>query len=262
MNTRGGDTITITGTNFGPAQGYWVDRLPKSEQLVVEYGNYSAVNCRISVAHTVVECQTQELTAVGKDLAWTVTVGDGKVVQKQSSTAFGQTAYIIPSVAEVYGPGMEGGSTFGGQTFFIRGDNMGASSSLTVKYWSAMSNFIAQCSIDQAHTLLKCTSDEGTGFNHRWQVTVGGQASDMFHSNTSYGPPVLTSFRRPDVHVDQQFEMSKMNTEGSERIEITGTQFGSVAENAISSVKFGKSGTSVKFEAVSAAMTTKSTVKD
>ena len=37
---------------------------------------------------------------------------------------------------------------------------------------------------------ISCLTGPGTGKDHVWEITVGGQASDVLVANTSYSPPV------------------------------------------------------------------------
>jgi hypothetical protein len=79
-------------------------------------------------------------------------------------------------------------------------------------------------------------------------VTIGNQSSLIFHSNTSYAPPVLTEFRYLDSNgKGADVGVPVLDSRGMERVEIIGTQFGSLAAQSIDNATFGETGSDVIF---------------
>ena len=50
---------------------------------------------------------------------------------------------------------------------------------------------------------MECTTDAGVGQGHAWKVNIGGQVSNTFKANTSYGPPVVRDYEEVYVNVQQ-----------------------------------------------------------
>ena len=169
-------------------------------------------------AHRVLECTTVE--GLGRNHHWVVHVGgginpliDSYAARQVSSLSSDLTAYAPPNITQIYGVGVDGGATTGGGEFFVQGSNFGRPEHindckkagggvdcLAVRYNSTRYQFRAiDCFVKVAHELLECKTQPGTGRNHRWAVSVDGQHSAVFLSNTSYAPPVLTSFEMVEV---------------------------------------------------------------
>ena len=98
--TDGGQSVTITGNEFGTA-------LDTVERIVVTYGRdglrFTAEQCVVTASFTSIQCVTAPGT--GKELNWFVTV-DGQ----RSSLVYANTSYGQPVVAYYNGTGTVDGS--------------------------------------------------------------------------------------------------------------------------------------------------------
>lgn len=146
--TTGGDTITVTGSNFG-----------LSAQLT--YGPYDAAACVAS--HRVVTCKTVE--GVGANHLVRITVGN-------QSDARGNVSYAPPYVTSFETEwGTDGARTRGGQTIIVKGGNFGPFDS--VKYGDSYEPSCVLLSTSR----ISCVTAAATGTDHAWTVVVGGQES-------------------------------------------------------------------------------------
>ncbi|RYY34490.1 hypothetical protein EON62_03260, partial [archaeon] len=112
---------------------------------------------------------------------------------------------------DVTGSGTNRATTEGGQVVHVWGHHFGpantASSLPQSIYWvrygtRGVLQFAGQtCYVDIATAgalqRMSCLSAPGTGFGHWWQVSVGGQASNVLPKNTSYAAPTVTYFDGP-----------------------------------------------------------------
>ena len=157
-------------------------------------------------------------------------------------------SYKEPSVSEVSGPGAFGSRTEGGATVNIYGRNFGPRftnvralpcgitttpvytpqefiarqyANLQVQYGPILdSKYRGQCCVIHSDKHMECATDAGVGQGHAWKVNIGGQVSNTFKANTSYGPPVVRDYEEVYVNV-QQFK-----TQGGELVDITGKNYG------------------------------------
>src|SRR5690606_10018866 len=86
--------------------------------------------------------------------------------------------------------------------------------SITKSNVSVIEYSSTQCSVD----MMTCQPAPGIGANHQWNVTVGGQTSDMSADTTSYKRPVILTMP------DYQWPFS--DTAGGDAVTIFGDQFG------------------------------------
>jgi hypothetical protein len=123
LSTRGNDTVTIIGEQFGPA----VD----ANKIFMTYHNrnlshmagrlYRAINCSVTQEHTEVKCRTVE--GVGSNHSWQALVGDQSSALSSYTSVHATTSYTRPSVLGVGGTTLL--STRGLDTLIIRGKNFG-----------------------------------------------------------------------------------------------------------------------------------------
>jgi hypothetical protein len=246
--TEGGQTVLITGDQFGPATPASADGFPLPGALVptARYGRttgpqnasastfpasslrYAAYNCRVTSDHTQVTCTTVEGT--GNALRWAVTI-DG-----QSTGVFfgGSTNYAAPVVAQYSGTGSRSAQTYGGEEVLIDGFNFGPVGSPvdSVTYGEDGREFsAASCSIQTPHTRLRCLTSVGAGAGLRWLVTIDGQESST--PTTDYGVPVIASISGAGA--------ADASTDGGDVVVLTGTYFATDA--FLESVTYGPGGT-------------------
>lgn len=94
--------------------------------------------------------------------------------------------------------------------------------------------FVDDCAIVEAYTKIVCKSLPGFGYDFRWRVQVGGQWSAWSADTTFYAKPNIASF-------DEEGAQGAI-TSGNQTVVLVGTQFGTITDNAITSVTYGPSG--------------------
>jgi hypothetical protein len=217
LDTRGGANVTLVGANFGPvtsnnvvSAAYQIPDLDAAQrtELGLAGDAYSAVSCAVTVANTEVSCTSVE--GVGYGHLWTMVVGDQAQHGATSATAASGSltsayapalpvAWQAPSTAKQL-------DTEGGQVLIALGDNfgpVGATNKVSAEYSNgALSGLAAgpfqalACSVILAHTEISCTIEQGVGYDHYWNFTVGGQRMDPQAATTlatTYRPPAVTS---------------------------------------------------------------------
>lgn len=246
--TRGGDVFYIIGTSFGrPIVNHTGVPAP-----VVEYGTgdgstglpfvsrYSGVDCKVSVADTVLECKTAPGT--GKGHTWRVDIaGQLSVVQTANPQAY------HPPVVSIEEGGAAGVDvlaleTPGSQRVRVRGLHFGPTSATiaSVKYGPTDPNSptgdleysAVSCNMETPHESILCTTVEGAGQGHRWEVVVDGQKS--VNPATSYARPVITAIGGAGA--------SDGSPLGGQEIVLSGTSFGPMIADYLEAVSYGVTG--------------------
>ena len=215
LSTYGGETVVLTGVNFGPNETSFSgckSREEKSETInlpnpLVEYSNgnglrFDAKDCVMAAAHTNILCTS--VIGVGTNFRWMAVV-DGQ----SSDVSTKVTDYKPPVIESVEGPGAYGSSTSGGDAFFVRGDffgPLGAKHINLVMYWNSGlgENFYASsCSVSQEQKAIQCFSGQGIGKNLRYQILIEGQMSNVGVFDGFYAQPSLFSVKRtPSVSLN------------------------------------------------------------
>ena len=98
-------------------------------------------------------------------------------------------------------------------------------------------NYTAKdCSVTVAYTQISCLTTAGTGAGYGLGVVVGGQRSAWIDANVSYSPPAIYDYTTewPEDYGGW--------TQGGQYVIIQGSDFGSVEENSVDIVTFGKTG--------------------
>ena len=231
LGVNGGDSIEISGLDFG---GRDEDvRVYMMTNSTNSTGWIPLPDCHLMVKHTLLQCTS--IGGVGTFLSFCVEVGG-------QFSAWFETAihYERPVIHRVYGPGSEHALTQGGQTIFVAGLNLGREEDQpSLRYGKFESDdhdnhhdhdewiffTTPPCHVEIPHTLLRCTSVEGGGFQNAWMVVVQSQHSNLFTQHTSiYGNPLITSIRP---------EHTPLPIEGGLSIQFDGINFGQ-ERNAIS----------------------------
>ena len=183
--TQGGRVMTLTGTNFGPAN---------NGEASASYGSFNIVSCTVS-GHTEMLCTT--VAGKGKELQWSVTVGGQNPATQYTDTLMN---YALPTITSTVVTGGGSMGTGGASTIDIVGTNFGPSCSdncVTVSYISTgpMSSSYPgagtiTCNVvDTGHVKLLCNTVAGVGIDFGWIVTVAVQASSSFASTVKYATP-------------------------------------------------------------------------
>ena len=193
LHTEGGETITLNGINFGPANAGNIESVTFGSGNGTQYALDSS-DCHVSVAHRQITCTTTK--GGGKNHKWAV------MISGQKSTV-PTTSYQRPVITSITGPGASNASMVGGETVLIAGDNFGPLVSFhqisfldSVFYGPASDPYLynaKNCVVVASSTAINCTTVPGNGKLLRWIVTVAGQPSSLSTATTSYGDPILLS---------------------------------------------------------------------
>ena len=247
MSTRGGDRVTLEGSNFGPeslpdpiAVEYWLNGLETP---------FTAKDCEVVAAHTEVSCTTAP--GIGYNHSWVVTIG------AQSSTPSWLPSQYTPpqlDVVKVYGGGNL--TTTGNSIVTIEGDNFGPfigdSDALRATYGPSGTEYEVGCKLVSAHQVLECDTLPGIGADLIWRVSIGGQLSDTSTESVSYQWPII-SYSKP---IDGPGAWNA-STEGEQYVFLAGSYFGPVTTQLPSSlnvtywVNYGPSSDPARYTAAS-----------
>ena len=207
LPTAGGSAVTISGSNFG-AKGV-------EYNLVTALMNNayfsSTINCAVTTAHTAVSCTAA--SGIGSNVDWTLSVGG-----QTSAVVSGQSSYGIPTISSV--TSSESFATSGGVSFTLLGTNIGDDiMHIVVTYGPTTgSEYVASCSIEVAHTTLKCLSSAGVGSDLKFKVMVAAQESSIKDTSLRYKSPVISGLSGAGT--------SFASTSGGDIVYITGSNFG------------------------------------
>lgn len=253
----GGQTLTITGTDFGQLNKgtvsayYGTNAQPEATTTI----GYELTSCKVTVASTTIECTTS--VGVGAGHLLRLTIGAG--VFSPFSTA--TVSYAKPSISSIT-PGS--GTTLnallaaGGEDVTITGLNFGPlhdaggqvgkpyttepprPNQFVVTYQNDQLTDLAGleytpttqqtrtiaadwpslCRMTVADTKIVCKTMSGVGSAHKWRVSAGGQRSDINAAlATSYAVPIISSFDSGAL---------ALSTDGTVVATVTGTNFGPV----------------------------------
>ena len=244
MRTRGGDTATLTGSNFGPAS--------LTNVITVTYGRsastvdeFECVSPVVVEDSTLIECVTT--AGIGAQLHWQVAVGlafDSTLFSSPFKES--DSGYVPPSIGNVTGPLLDTG---GDELVTLFGDNFGPislSTNVSAAYGGhGFRKYSAEdCAVIADHTVIECTSVPGVGANLSWSVVVGGQRSDGSSNGTvSYKPPVIA----PKSTLTGATALtgtgaSDADTRGNQKLIVAGTQFGPGDEPNAPVLVYGREG--------------------
>jgi hypothetical protein len=242
LDTRGGEEVSLVGTNFGPSG------TETRYGLRVFYGptsaprRFEAASCRLGEGdkeHKLVMCTTA--VGVGRDHVWEVEVGAQSSSDATPAVAANMTAYAAPEVHSVGGVGASDANTRGGQVLVLQGNYFGApevveSDMLHVSYGPSGDRFeAASCRIENDHTMIQCVTAPGTGRDHSWYITIDGQQSVLFPAMTSYAAPIV-SFYSGNGSTDAV-------TPGGQEVFVHGFNFGPAALGNTINATYGMNGT-------------------
>ena len=135
LTTYGSEMITITGTNFGPAQlttmmPSYLGKITGSYEnnIGYQYSTMTGEDCKVTIDHTQMTCTS--VAGVGKDFKWRLTVA-GQTSEESTVT----TRYRKPEIYSLDGPGAFEANTAGntiatndntqGEKYYLRGNYFG-----------------------------------------------------------------------------------------------------------------------------------------
>ena len=222
FNTSGGDSITISGSNFGPQYPTNIVSAHYINANILGLGGslFSASSCTVKIADSSIICTTSE--GVGFEQTWSVKVG----LQSSPPLVTQTTSYATPSIK---GIAPEVLKTDGTTSITLTGDNFGPRSALNfvnVTYRSINStnanitnteHKAIKCVVVKPHRTVECDSSaEGIGGGLSFDITVGAQRSNRSLVTISYAEP----------NVYNLAPVGSLRTIGGDRITITGDNFG------------------------------------
>jgi hypothetical protein len=246
MPTRGGASVTITGTNLG--------RTPTSflvaGQSQINYGfdldsattpKFNAVTCAVaSVAHDEVVCVTE--AGVGSSLQWLLAVGGQDSNTWQGVEGQGYDTPTLTTVSGGTGVNQTQLKTAGGETVIINGTNLGPVGTVVgaqYKDWTAsvggaansivynaeVEAGVSSCSVVVAHVTMECTTVSGVGKGLGWRVYVKA-GDNMQWSARSVSAAAETSYKAPTMLTLDGANIKELRTEGGQEVLIRGGEFG------------------------------------
>eukprot|EP01029_Cantina_marsupialis_P014770 TRINITY_DN323_c0_g3_i1.p1 TRINITY_DN323_c0_g3~~TRINITY_DN323_c0_g3_i1.p1 ORF type:complete len:6065 (+),score=1822.54 TRINITY_DN323_c0_g3_i1:50-18244(+) len=225
FKTTGDEELIVEGSNFGPkcvdSDGSFCSPVP---ELVLTNGKFTLrLECSVTTADIEMSC----ITVAGTGINYTVQAIIGSQTGIVGSGL--SMSFEPPILTQILGD--QDMDTTGGQVISIKGNGFGPMGTVPdwVKYGPVDDETHTQpdlyeaidCEVVVAHTMMKCVSVPGTGFGYSWQLSMDSQLSDVLHSNSTYMPPVIIYFKGDGIS-----DPSAMQTEGSEKIIVTGRYFG------------------------------------
>ena len=276
ISTKGGDRLTLVGTNFGPMNhqlahcdgsavttGNDATPAPLPIGVQVNYGTesvpkkYMAMACQVTVAHTEIEC-SKTPPGVGHQLNVRVDIGfEGHVVLGTVSAGPSRTVnYTIPTVTAVSGSGALASSTTGDGLLEITGSGFGPvdhAESVRALYSQedadSLPMFFAKSCRVLSDESMTCKTGVGVGYNFSYSVEIEGQMSLVKHAALT-GAKALGrtpsheggAYGRPTVSTVTTLDgalIYSANTKGKELVLISGTNFGPIASWNPVSATFG-----------------------
>ena len=221
LQTVGGDTFTLTGSNFGPA-GTNPVRVRYTASGYESTVRLTATECEVvGDSHDTITCKSA--VGVGHDLTFTAMLPDTRArrTSEPKATAAKYADPTILGISIVDGDSIGQLDTVGGNRLELRGTNFGPkwAKHVAATYGPGGSGFTAAaCVVVEDDTKVQCTTTEGIGSSHRWIVSIAGVSSAMSTVLTSYKRPVVTSLSGPGY--------LSADTKGGQPIYLTGSQFG------------------------------------
>jgi hypothetical protein len=230
MATAGGESLVITGTNFGPVG------TPVAVQYGPNYWKYTATACSVSIASTHVTCTS--LPGYGATFVWQVTVGGSAT----NAVPFALLGYTVPAVTAL--SLTTGANPNGGEAVTITGTNFGATDIdvdqfghswpiLSVTYSNGGAPLTPTGCRTVSQTSITCVTAPGVGSGYKWTVTVDKQTSTPSLATLSYRPaPVISNVvfnhASPSGPV-----ITFMQACGGDSVTLTGTYMG-VSSDSVS----------------------------
>ena len=261
MQTTGGETVTVVGSNFGPGAVAGASATAAAHHVVTaEYGDnagdglWYAAACVVTTPHSQITCTTAP--GVGAAHQWRVTVGGVTGALSGAVT----TSYAPPSISLIRdSEGAVGASTRGGERVTLEGANFGPATPSAGRMAEFGATYgvqangthvetftAASCTVVVPHRTMSCLTAVGTGAGFAWQVRVGDQLSPSFLptfrsgavEGTSYAAPIVSFFEAGSGSGSGGATSAlAYDTEGGEVVQIHGRNFG-VQPDAIQAISY------------------------
>ena len=242
MTTQGGETLQISGENFGTnALG---DPTVTYESASRSY-TAACTSSSVTSAHATITCLT--VPGVGAGFEVFVTVGAQK--SAASASVFRYATPVIAPLTDgapaISGAGAEEAQTRGNQLLIIDGREFGpfvanGGAAPIVTYGATGDEITAEaCFVSSEYQQIRCLTAPGTGRDLFVKVYVADQVSNLY-GNLSYGAPVVASY---DAQWDPDTGRDGGDTEGGEWVILNGDNFGTAAMQTLETVTYGPTGT-------------------
>jgi hypothetical protein len=229
LKTEGGETLVLTGANFGPLSvpPTYSPGSDGDAAVAVRYENsdgelYEARDCRVTEAHSEITCNTTH--GAGKGLTFTAQVND------LVSTSFRQSdelpSYIVPYISKMYKQGddetiLAHGPCVGSTTLDLEGTNFGNGLARIFFRGVQVSSVVYPTNPGEAHSKIQFTTVKGQGSNINVEMEVMGLRTRNAQ-NFSYDRPEIA---REGINV-------LAGSRGSElTLRISGVNFGDYSVN-------------------------------
>jgi hypothetical protein len=242
-NTQGGQLLTVRGTQLGPMLTVVRVSYGKRYRYTAPTAEFPegrtelefiAAGCRVTVAHSQLECLTAPGTGTGH--SWGVLVGG-----QQSEDLYTGSSYGAPFVSVLQGVGSLDAGTPGQQSVQIKGGNFGTQSMGrldNVTYGPTGTEFTAlNCTVAQSHLMIACNTAPGGGAGLKWVVNVDNQRSTQ--PTTNYAPPAVAALAGVGA--------TAARSVGGDVVVLTGTNFATQAQ--LGAVTYGWSGPPGEYQA-------------
>jgi hypothetical protein len=258
FNTEGGEEVTLTGDNFGPlgtpVEAFY--RVPQNDiggkNATLQGSLFQAVGCVLTTPHTEVVCTSAP--GVGSGHVWLLRASN----QVGEAPASATTRYASPSfisMSRTDGGALSELDTRGGANVTLVGANFGPVASnnvVEVTYQIPGLNTVQlaalglagnefkgrSCSVVVPHVQILCTTSEGVGGGHSWNVAVGKQDQDAATSamtastlTSSYSRVTLTQWSSPAT-------AAALDTRGGQVLTAIGDFFGPVGTNNLATATY------------------------
>lgn len=224
--TIGGQSVIITGTNFGPVRGdptLYIDvRYRCTTEMPASACWYNATNCQIIVPNTVLRCTSAPGSGVRH--SWFVDVAHQP--QFSQPLLFGAqaqtTSYAPPLISSlVYSPL----STRGGDVVSVVGVNFGPPGTpVSASYGLAFAYFPTCVVVGQAQA--SCAAVPGVGAGLPWRIVIDTQQSMLSTATTAYAVPSISRVRRGLNSTGGVVNIATLPTVGGDALLIDGANFG------------------------------------
>ena len=230
FDTQGGQVIYISGRNFGPSAVALTELglLPTDISALVQL--QSDAEASLSAHVFAMECEMHGNVlqfntrlrcvlpaGVSAGLGLVVTILHKGVAVATSPFFSAHVSYSPPSIQTI-------DST--GRTVTLTGANLGTASEINVVVGTYRNSYFTNhvtCSVEVAHTQVKCVTTDCYGTAISWSVTVGGQVSNTMANVATCGTPTVTRSSGAVIHA--------LNTAGGEVFYLSGSNFGDVNDN-------------------------------
>jgi hypothetical protein len=175
MSTVGGETVTLTGLNFGPVDSNAIAHAWLNGSVHgLQYHRVAA--CTVLQSHFRLECITP--VGAGANYTWSITIG--------YTTSFALTSVAFPTIRTSYRPPVIDfisptvlSSTSGLESILISGSMFGPNDGsyvITGSYGTAQYQLTGFSILNDNEVL--CYSSAGVGYGHSLKIIVGTQTSN------------------------------------------------------------------------------------